>query len=335
MKVVDRNWRRAFTLIELLVVIAIIAIMMGLLVPAVQKVREAANKMRCGNDLKQFGIALHSYHNDVKRLPFGGRYRNFNVPSWGANWGEVQGSWLVYTLPYMEQKALYDQYEPFIKNDGAGSFSIYSVAGTPPPPPKYMRCASADNDFDARRGASYVGSLGPQCAIGPCGFDPQQVWCQNLVVGSSPPIGIPWSPDHGNTLTTSELRGVFNRLGAKCRFEDVTDGVSNTIFVGEVLPHWHDHGWNWMDTNGMASHAGTLPPINYPTDRQVDCATDPPRSHQNWNLAWGFKSRHAGGCNFLMGDGSVQFLPQTIDHQLYQYLGCRNDANPTGILPSN
>src|SRR5688572_5711867 len=85
-----------FTLIELLVVIAIVAILMALLLPAIQKAREAANRMNCGNNLKQLGIALHLYATDFEHLPPGGTYTRGN-----------SGTWLVFTLPYLEQHALW------------------------------------------------------------------------------------------------------------------------------------------------------------------------------------------------------------------------------------
>ncbi len=341
-----RRVARGFTLIELLVVIAIIAILIGLLLPAVQKVREAAARSKCQNNLKQFGIALHSYA-DVNRtiLPPGGLMGFRNPPSnlltsdgWspaGGEWGSDQGTWLVHTLPQMEQGPLFAQinYRETVANSVGAFFNANPVNRAIRLP--YGRCPSDDYNPDST-GSNYVGSLGPQCIGGPCGFDPNAQWCRpdptNTVNGVPPQtvMGYRNSADHGNDTNAAGIRGMFARTGAKINFAMVTDGLSNTIFVGENLINSSDHLLSnaWWHFNGGQSHSGTLPPINQRSDHPDtwSCATSIPTSANNWNVSWGFKSRHSGGANFLMGDGTVRFISQNIDHRTYQLLGCRNDG---------
>jgi prepilin-type processing-associated H-X9-DG protein len=282
--------------------------------------------MRCGNNLKQLGIALHMYYNDHGRLPPGGRCRSRSATDpWQLDWGQDQGTWHIYCLPYLEQDNLWKKYMPFIHSDG-NTPAWVSIQQAPAPwnekSPKYLRCPSDDWDQETQSTSNYSGSLGPQCSIGPCGYNPFQIKCQT---GTYP--GIEWSPDHGNDIRAQFIRGCFNRLGAKIRLDDIIDGTSNTIMVGEVRPAEHDHmPWqgSWVHFNGGAAHVTTLPPINYKTDSTQWC-NPPDRSRTNWNIAWGFKSRHPAGANFLMGDGSVQHLSPYIDDRAYQYLGCRHD----------
>jgi prepilin-type N-terminal cleavage/methylation domain-containing protein/prepilin-type processing-associated H-X9-DG protein len=336
-----RRWRlRGFTLIELLVVIAIIAILIGLLVPAVQKVRQAAARLKCQNNLKQLTLATINYadsHNS--QLPPGGYY----------NW-DGRGSWLVYTLPYMEQDNIYkgasaiaggDLYVT-TKWDGGQTNAQGPVVDffAKQKPPSYMRCPSDDFDPNALL-SNYVGSLGPQCATGPCGYTPNQQYCNGTALG----WGYPTSPDHGNSTSASDIRGLFNRLGAQMLFPaSIPDGTSNTIMIGESLPGSHDHlrSWNnngvggsnwgmWWAYNNGPSHCTTIIPINYFMPEQVDPNNqDCTKRIDNWNISWGFKSRHSGGANFAFADGSIHFISQGISMRTYCLLGCRNDGQTPG-----
>jgi hypothetical protein len=125
-------------------------------------------------------------------------------------------------------------------------------------------------------------------------------------------------------------------MGAGLRFRDVTDGVSNTIFVGEVLPRCHDHREGWWSNNGMGNaHASTVVPINNMTT--CEKATPSQITHpactnmNNWNFSWGFKSEHPGGVHFLLGDDKVTFVSENLDHTTYQRLGGRADNNPVKV----
>jgi prepilin-type N-terminal cleavage/methylation domain-containing protein/prepilin-type processing-associated H-X9-DG protein len=321
-----RGLARAFTLIELLVVIAIIAILIGLLLPAVQKVREAAARLKCQNNLKQFGIALHAMHDAEGKLPPGGDFGLYSGTTSNQDWNSDQGTWIVWTLPYMEQDGLFKQINPQRNLQNSVGLAMANTALRVRLP--YTRCPSDDYDINATT-TSYVGSMGPQCATGQCGVFPFQPWCQPEVSGlggGQAGMGYVTSPDHGNTVNVNDLRGVFNRLGCKLTLGMVKDGLSNTIFIGESLPAQHDHLMSnaWWHFNAGAAHCTTIIPINYRSDA-VDCSA-PDRFRGNWNVSWGFKSNHSGGTNFLFGDGSVRYVSETIDHRTYQLLGCRNDG---------
>jgi prepilin-type N-terminal cleavage/methylation domain-containing protein/prepilin-type processing-associated H-X9-DG protein len=327
---------KAFTLIELLVVIAIIAILIGLLLPAVQKVRAAAARVKCQNNFKQFGLALHNYHDTNNRFPQGGVIGSI-VNS--QDWAHDRGSWLVYTLPFLEQDNVYRRFPAL---DGTynvgGNYSVSpigAVSGTIANEFKlpYGRCPSDGERIDESL-CNYVMSLGPQCIPGPCSYDPFSQYCQPMTANLPPAPaaqtwGYDWSPDHGNEFTNSNnIRGIGNRLGCKITFSSVSDGLSNTICVGETLANSHDHigHGSWMGHNGGASHVSTIVPINYKINPNAGWCSPADTFKGNWGVSWGFRSNHDGGVNFLFGDGSVRFVAQSIDHRTYQLLGCRNDG---------
>jgi prepilin-type N-terminal cleavage/methylation domain-containing protein/prepilin-type processing-associated H-X9-DG protein len=364
--------RRGFTLVELLVVIAIIGVLVALLLPAVQQAREAARRMQCANNLKQFGVAIHTYHDTWNKIP------HCPFPySQGGNWGLAIPGFHSVILPQMEQQPLYDkilwnwnapistsQVRGYNSNSivgGGGAGWVSPVSGTngiqfaEEIQVPYEMCPSdstptlgQDSNWQAAQ-TSYAGSLGSQSTVSANGS------C-NLFYGPYPNQGpVFWretvsgyNQDHGNTTSQSELSGIFNRLGIKggLNFGSVRDGTSNTIFMGEVIGECHDH-WDggWWRFNAIGNgEASTSCPINifttcagsqqeaatkgYPYNgitSMPDCV-----AKSNWNLSWGFKSRHPQGCQFVFGDGSVHFISQTVNYATYQRLGGRRDGLPIG-----
>jgi len=335
-----------FTLLELLVVIAIIAIIIALLIPAVQRAREASNRLVCQNNLRQWGLACHSYHDVNHWLPPGG----LAIPRL-SGWKADKGSWMVYCLPYVEQGPLYNQITSLPEWSQPGENGIQPAVDDQILPVKLPigRCPSDGVAGDDPSLTNYMVSLGPQCSIGPCGYDPFQKYCngdlrpeppENITPpaaypGTIEPLTIPGyrsSPNGGNTDDPGLARGMFTRIGAKIDFASVTDGLSNTLLIGETLPYQNSDmklGGGWYRQFGGSNVGTTIIPINYYTetdDGYANKCEHPETSIYNWNVSFGFKSRHTGGANFAFADGSVHFLSQTIDHRTYQYLGCRNDG---------
>src|SRR5262245_2638208 len=320
---------RAFTLVELLVVIAIIGVLIGLLLPAVQKIREAANRMKCSNNLKQLALACHHYHDIHSVFPAGGLLLP-NGPSWSdIDWRADKGTWLVYSLPFIEQENLYNQI-PNLMLPHFDSIGTAEQAGVLPQKIALFRCPSDGVDY-SQVVSNYDGSLGPNCLDDECGYAPFAQYC------NQPAWGYTTSTGDGETRDAQRVRGLFSRLGAMISFASVTDGTSNTFLLGEGLPaqngHHLAHPWYSVYANPLLS---TIIPINYPIsemDRSwcgAACA-GPRHRLTNNEVSLGFKSRHPLGANCAMVDGSVHFIQQSIDHRTYQLLGCRDDGQVASL----
>ncbi len=325
---------RGFTLIELLVVIAIIAVLIALLLPAVQQAREAARRSQCRNNLKQIGLALHNYHDVYNQMPLGGNGVWQATGAWDA---APATSWMVAVLPNLEQAQIFNTF-----NFGHRAHMTDAVnrgfpqwqgsvnwTGGKQEVETYLCPSDSRRVVDANwKRVSYSGSMG-DTSMGS--------W---NIAGPFESFAAPANlfPTHGNTFQGHQVRGMFNRLGANIDFRGTTDGLANTIAVGEVLSYEngrgngnHVNGWVWY--NHGAAHTSTIIPINY---KNRATTNDPPGASCPgadpnrldcagwWPTSWGFDSEHAGGANFLFSDGTVRFLSDSIDHKLYQSLGSRD-----------
>lgn len=305
------KFKRGFTLIELLVVIAIIAVLIALLLPAVQQAREAARRSQCKNNLKQFGLALHNYHEVHQMFPPGGA-GSFNArPFVGFQ---------VRLLPFVDQTALYNQLD-FNLDVGTQVLLNGRTAHTNRVP--NYRCPSDISPlFEATDWAtgSYDGSMGSQGNVSvDTACQPYQVYAKRL------------TPNNADTLDATQVSGIFSRQGISVNFKDITDGPSNVIAMGEIMARCIDHDGNWWNSNGAGNaHASTIVPINTMTTCDSSPTSTPCRAQNNWNISWGFRSQHTGGAHFLLCDGAVRFLSENLDHQTYQRLGGRGDGAPVG-----
>ena len=334
---------RAFTLIELLVVIAIIAILIGLLLPAVQKVREAAARAKCTNNLKQLGIALHAYHDTQGTLPPAVQIANppgptgpgggatvlsaYRTPGFGPNWA-------IFILPQMEQGALYSQHQADIVNflPSAGANQNWrNIRGNKLPSLLCPSDSGQDTPFALNGGGWARGNYAANAGGG----------FLTYAVGSAAQDG---------------FRGGVMQINWGAKLVEITDGTSNTIMVNEVRTGLNDQDRRGVWAMGLAGSSLTgavgfgdtaAPNVRneYSDDIEdcnavrtamgvgnsglgklaMGCSNDNlPTNWANWQAD--ARSRHTGGVNSCLADGSVRFIRDTVDPTSFHWASCRNDG---------
>ena len=295
--------RRGFTLIELLVVIAIIAVLIGLLLPAVQQVRAAAARAQCQNNLKQMGIALHNYHDTAHSFP-PGYVSNFDASGndTGPGWG-----WASFLLPQIEQHNLHDaiQFDQPVEGPPNAAVRVR--------PLKLYLCPADDPlpTWTAIKGDGAGNHIAPICEVASANYPG--------VFGVSEP-GV-------------DGEGIFFR-NSQIAFRDITDGTSSTLLVGERSRQLGSTTWVGVVTGAtlLPPPGSPAPPIPHDASGMVlghtfegDGGPGSPGSEDN-----NFSSRHSGGANFLFADGHVGFLRTAMDHEIYKALSTRAGGEPAG-----
>ncbi|CAN5203001.1 DUF1559 domain-containing protein [soil metagenome] len=326
--------RRGFTLIELLVVIAIIAIMVGLLLPAVQRIREAASRIRCANNLKQLSLAAHGYNDSNGMLP----------P--GATASPTFTSVQVLLLPYIEQGSRYNKFDQTLNINLPPNYSV-RVQDIP----TYI-CSSDP-------------SLGKFPDFSPIpGVTPEPTGRNNYYGNAGAHAW--WKDRNGSFIKPVGLAGLFGN-DSRVRFGDITDGLSNTVLFAEVKRGGYPSNdnsdvvrvlpasWNTPGTNPGTNPNNLKPPkacsilanrfnlvgLQYyrgsalsalythtlaPNSPDRDCAIL--IAEDQFHLA--ARSYHTGGLNVTLADGSVRFITDTIQFSTWQALGTRSGGEPVG-----
>lgn len=328
--------RRGLTLVELLVVIAIIALLMGLLVPAVQSAREAARATQCRSNLKQLALGLHSYATHSQRFPGASDMPFSSTASY--DWTNLRpgrrGSFLSLALPYFDQRPLYDACRSDIDNVMSGTLANgQRIASTSINlflcPSDTDRGPMNGNPMPVRWGITATSMKGLNPAPSNYSISMGSQWFGGPYQGNFFGTG---SAGHGDSSLGSKISGVFSHVDYGAPMATIRDGLSNTLLLGEMLPKcsWHAQD-GWMHFNSLWN--ATSGPLNYPTcpgEPGYDTTLD---TSDRWGREQAFRSRHRGGAYFAMADGSVVFVSELIDYSLYQRLGDRRDGQPLDPLP--
>lgn len=334
-----RPTRRGFTLVELLVVIAIIGILIGMLLPAVQQVREAARRVECGNKLRQLVLACHNFESGNMRFPPGGS-NSIEFPS-GDTTSPGGHSWMAYLLPFLEQANLWEAadfrnrtYNQMIDVLGNQSLPIF-------------KCPSSPLD-------EFTLNLGTMAMVS------DYIAIAGNTGDMSPIVPGPMSSSETTPGEWSDNRGIISQTGvfynnSKTTFGSLSDGSSNTMFISEVSDFIYIAGSNGPETrdyrpggrgeasneNGPGFHAGWQ--INTSPDSLYNCTSlrylINPRSSVTWTTDstdgvhfrgynTPIRSAHPGGVQAALGDGSVQFVDDSISLTTIAQLANRGDGVP-------
>jgi prepilin-type N-terminal cleavage/methylation domain-containing protein/prepilin-type processing-associated H-X9-DG protein len=303
--------RRGFTLIELLVVIAVIAILIALLVPAVQKVRAAAARTQCENNLKNIGLGIHNYYGVRKYFPSA-----FTSPpaGWNASTNGLQGyegawAWSATILPFVDQGSIYDALKVETKTfgiSGAGSYpTLVDVANVPLGQkviPVYKCPGDRGPELDDQRGNFAISNYRATCGPNP------------TLIG---------------TFTPDQDWGGVMYQDSKTKFEQITDGSSNTLIIGECMYDYDATSGTGRKAAIWAGMRGTGP-VNgaccsvFISD--VMWWMDPSTATINGPASQAFSSQHGGGAYFLFADGTVRFARQEVDPNIMIWLSGRADG---------